>query len=757
MTQLTGGLCWAASGDAEAGAGIYQRQCAVCHGPSGEGTDSAPDPLIGDRSIAELASLITETMPQDAPETCTGDAAAQVSAYIHAEFYSPIAQARRSPPRVEFAHLTVPQYRNALADLVGSFGPSAPDVGSEPGLHGRYLSIRDGPMDEHSFTRTDRAIDFDFGEGSPNAEKIEPEQFGMWWHGAVLAPDTGDYEFIVETTNGIRLWVNDHDAPLIDGSVRSGENVTWRETVPLIGGRYYLLKMEFFKSKAAMEKVAAVRLKWKPPHGVEEVVPADYLRPHEVPEVYVVRTPFPPDDRSQGYERGSLVSKEWDAATTRASLETTTAITAQLDRFLKAEDGDRAAQVEAFCVRFAERAFRRPLSADQQDLLIQRVLAGAPDEQTGVKRVVLLVLKSPRFLFRETARDSAGFDDYDTAAWLSFALWDSLPDNDLQSAAGRGELRTREQLIAQGQRMLADPRAAFKVRAMLHQWLNLDRLHRLEKNPELFPAFDGALATDLRRSLDLLLRDVVWSDSSDFRDLLLSPSLYVNRRMESFYGVEMPASDGFERVESSPPRWGVLTHPYLLAGLAYRDTTSPIHRGVFLSRNMLGRFLKPPPDAVTPDPPELHPGLTTRERVTLQTSAEQCRACHGMINNLGFALEDFDAAGRYRTEDVGRPVDSSGSYATRQGDTVEFRGVDELATFLAGSPEAHEAFVAQMFRQLTKQPIQAFGPDRLTERRIRFAETGYSIRTLLVELTAESALWMRELGKDTQTAAVNPQ
>ncbi|MFO1095283.1 MAG: PA14 domain-containing protein [Planctomycetaceae bacterium] len=279
---------WTEIGHAETGVESYQRQCARCHGAAGAGTENAPEPLIGDKSVAELAKVIAATMPQDAPGTCTGEDAARVAAFIHEDFYSPVAQARRRPARVEYSRLTVRQYRNAVADLIASFRPRPPQLGDEPGLLGRYLQVRDGPMDDHSFTRTDPGIDFDFGEASPNPEKIGAEEFGMWWHGAVFAPDTGEYEFIVETQNGIRLWLNDYGAPLIDGSVRSGENVTWRATAPLLGGRYYFLKMEFFKSKAAKEKVAAVRLKWKPPHGAEQVIPGRFLRAQEVPEVQVV-------------------------------------------------------------------------------------------------------------------------------------------------------------------------------------------------------------------------------------------------------------------------------------------------------------------------------------------------------------------------------------------------------------------------------------------------------------------------------------
>src|SRR4029077_12254189 len=138
---------------------------------------------------------------------------------------------------------------------------------------------------------------------------------------------------------------------------------------------------------------------------------------------------------------------------------------------------------------------------------------------------------------------------------------------------------------------------------------------------------------------------------------------------------------------------GVISHPYLMASFAYTATSSPIHRGVFIARNVLGRVLRPPPEAVAPLAVDLHPDLTTRQRVTLQTKPESCQSCHGMINPLGFTLERFDAVGRYRNEEKGRPIDATGYYETRDGDRVAFDGVRELAAFLVASEETHNAFI----------------------------------------------------------------
>jgi hypothetical protein len=150
--------------------------------------------------------------------------------------------------------------------------------------------------------------------------------------------------------------------------------------------------------------------------------------------------------------------------------------------------------------------------------------------------------------------------------------------------------------------------------------------------------------------------------------------------------------------------------------------------------------LRPPPEAVAPLAPNLHPDLTTRERVILQTKATACSTCHNMINPLGFPFEKFDAVGRYRTEDKGKPVDASGSYVTRGGEKVNFEGVRDLATFLTSSDEVHGAFVEQLFQYFVKQPIRAFGPREHSKLKHDFVANQFHIRKLIREIVTDAAL-----------------
>ena len=161
---------------------------------------------------------------------------------------------------------------------------------------------------------------------------------------------------------------------------------------------------------------------------------------------------------------------------------------------------------------------------------------------------------------------------------------------------------------------------------------------------------------------------------------------------------------------------------------------------MFIARGVLGIGLKPPPDAFTPLAEDLHPGLTTRERVSLQTKGANCQSCHGVINPLGFTLEKFDAVGRFRDKENNKPVDATGLYETRTGEIVKFTGVRELATYLANSEEVHGAFAEQLFHHLAQQPVRAYGPATLAELRQGFAKGGFNVRKLAVDEVVLAAM-----------------
>lgn len=763
-------LAWAATGAADEkeklGEQIYQRRCLSCHGKQGEGSKEYGHPLRGDKSIGQLSKYIAKSMPDDDPGTCTGEEAEKVAAYIHDAFYSKTAQARNKPAQIELSRLTVRQYQNTIADLIGGFRGPVKWEGPK-GLHGEYFKTqRFWKKEDRIVDRVDPTVQFDFGVNLPDGSKTIGHRFAARWEGSVLAPDTGDYEFIVRTEHSTRLWVNDVKKPLIDRWVKSGNDTEFRESIHLLGGRVYPIRLEFSKGKQGVDDSkkkqdpppvkASIALLWKPPQQAVEVIPQRCLSPSKTPETMVLTTPFPPDDRSSGYERGTSISKAWDQACTDAALEVADYVAAHLEELAGANGGgsgpDDAAKLRDFAGKFAERAFRRPLSAERKSFYVDRQFQAAKNPEAAVKRVVLAVLMSPRFLYHEL---NDKLDAYDVACRISYGLWDSLPDRTLLEAAAAGKLSNQRQIAEQAQRMVGDLQTRGKVREFLFQWLRADRASDIAKDPKLFPDFTPAVASDLRTSLDLFLEEVVWDKSSDFRRLLLEDDLYLNGRLAKFYGAKVPADSGFQKVKlDEKERAGLVTHPYLMAIFAYTQVSSPIHRGVFLSRGVLGRVLPAPPAASAPLSPDLHAGLTTRQRVDLQTSPKSCQVCHVMINPLGFSLEHFDAVGRFRKEEKGKPIDSAGGYQSKAGETVAFAGARDLATYLAGSEEVHAAFVQQLFHYLVKQPINAFGPREAADLRQYFERHEFNVRELMVEMIARSALTPRSANPKPDSAAV---
>jgi len=739
-------------GPGHRGAAIYEKLCMECHGKRGEGVpDKYDEPLHGNRSVAALAKRIERTMPDDDVGACVGPDAQAVAEYIYEAFYSPAAQARLKPPEIELARLTVEQYRTSVTDLIGRFRPGfdAP-LKAERGLKARYTGFAPeqyGPWQEQvnkewkrereraKIERTDKQVAVSFGESSPSPETMQAQEFNVRWEGSIIAEQTGTYEFILKSENGMRLWVNDPKDPLIDGWV-GGTMREEKKSIYLLGGRAYPISIEFFKFK---EPTASITLLWKPPHGVVETIPESQLSPQRLRQSMIANSPFPADDRSAGYERGTAVSKEWDQATTEAAIAAAEHVEKNLNELAgtKNDAPDRVDKLKDFSRRFAEAAFRRPLN-DAAKALIEKQFTAAKTPEIAVKRVVLLSLKSPRFLYPEFREDRA-LDDYDVAARLALALWDSIPDKRLLDAAAQGKLKTHAQIEEQARRMLPDLRTKAKLGGFFHHWLELEHAEGASKDPKAFPEFDPSVLTDLRTSLDLFIDSVVWNEKSDYRELLLADYIYLNPRLAKLYG-KGNVGEGFQRVAFDPKeRSGIVTHPYLMTSFSYSKNSSPIHRGVFLSRNIVGITLKAPPVAVAFEDAKFNPSLTMREKITELTRNVNCMGCHSTINPLGFSLENYDAIGRWRTKENNKPIDATGEFATDEGQTVKLTGARDIAKYAAESPAGHRAFIHTLFHHTVKQAVGAYGPDTLEDLRQAFTKSNFNIQKLLVEIAVTSS------------------
>ncbi len=728
------------------GEAIYREKCIMCHGAKGEGVPTRhPEPLVGDATVNELAKVIEETMPEDDPEACIGKDAQAVAAFIHYVFYSETAVVRNRPPRIGVARLTGNQLRQSLADIYGHFSEPA-TVTNERGLQGTYFDGARWKRENKKLERIDATIDFDFGKESP-VDGVQAKAFYISWEGALRPDASGRYEIIVQSTCSFVLDFGKIDRELINNHVQSGDQTEFRRSIYLTAGRVYPLKLIFVQRERKTEQPPAkISLRWVPPHGKEQVIPTQYLLNGAFPAVFSLQADLPPDDRSYGYERGVAIDRQWDDSTTAAGIEFGHIAADELWPTFKGRGqgaDEQRTKLHQFLTELMQTAFRQSLNDALRKLYVDQQIAAEPDDGEAIKRAALVAVKSPRFLY--PLLDSEQSKSQRAANRLALVLYDSLPsDGWLLELVRKNELESDDQIHSAAERMIDDYRARAKIRSMLHEWLNLTGVIEISKNSARFPDFTPELVDDLRQSLDLFLDDVVWSKPGNFRQFFQADWSFTNDRLERFYGSSWrPATNSGPAFRKTPrdrhTHAGLLTHPLLTSHLAYHDTTSPIHRGVFLLRHILGRTLRPPQDAFAPLSPDLHPDLTTRERVELQTSPEGCQVCHAKINNLGFAMENLDTVGRFRSQEKEKNINSAGHYTTRKGDEIEFNGVLELSDYLADSEDVRHGFVNRAFLYLVKQPPAAYG--RSTVRRLgnRFVDNHFNIRELILDIALVAA------------------
>jgi hypothetical protein len=730
-----------------AGEVVYRQDCMSCHGPVGEGVaGKADESLVGEKSIASLAKYIAREMPEDDPGTLSLADATASAEYIHKAFYSGEARARNHPPRIELAHLTVRQYRESIADLLASLR-NATSTTETGGLAGSYRERPERDPKKPDQNRpevtykqqVDPVIDFDFGDKAPEKGTFAA-QFAINWSGSVLVPDTGEYEFRVTSPNGVRLYVNapengSEKNALIDIWVSSAMTRSVQAPIFLLGGRTYPLKIEFFKYK---DKTASLRLEWRPPGGAWTVIPRTNLSPKSSSPVSVISVPLPPDDGSIGYERGASVSREWTEAIAKGALQVSGMIGPHLFALAgtKADAPDRGEKLKAFTLRFAQMAYRRPLT-DEQKADLTAIYAASVAPEVAAKRAFIFTLSNPAFLYPGIGPQ----DDYAVASRLALALWDSVPDAALLKAAAAGQLKDATQVRLQAQRMMKDPRAKSKLRDFLHHWLHVEEGAEIAKDQKEYPGFDQGIVMDLRTSLDLFAESVVWSEKSDYRQLLLSDTILMNERLAKFYGQKVEPGAGFQPVKmDADQRGGVLTHPFVLATFSYTKSSSPIHRGVFVTRNILGLMLKPPPMAIAFMDDKFDPSFTMREKVTELTSKPACMSCHVTINPLGFSFERFDAVGRVRTTDNLKPVDPTSDYTTSDGNVIKLTGARDVAVHAAESLSGQAGFVRNLFHSLVKQPPAAYSPELVGQLTEKFRADNFHVRNLAVEVAVVAAL-----------------
>jgi hypothetical protein len=340
------------------------------------------------------------------------------------------------------------------------------------------------------------------------------------------------------------------------------------------------------------------------------------------------------------------------------------------------------------------RAFRRPVTREdlERPLTFFREARDADGFEAGIEAALSSTLVSPEFLFR-IEEDPSGLPpntayrvpDLQLASRLSFFLWSSIPDDELLDLATRGELSKPEVLTRQTRRMLADPRALSLASNFADQWLYLRNLESLTPDVRLFPDFDDNLRNAFRRETELFFENVLQEDRSVL-ELLKADYTFLNERLARHYGIAGVYGAHFRKVSVTPQmrRGGLLRHGSILSVTSYATRTSPVIRGHWILANLLGTLLPPPPPETPPlDEKQISSSLSFRERLAEHRANPACASCHDVMDPIGFALENFDAVGRWRDFEDGYPVDVSGGLP----DGSKFEGVDALEEGLLKRPD----------------------------------------------------------------------
>lgn len=340
------------------------------------------------------------------------------------------------------------------------------------------------------------------------------------------------------------------------------------------------------------------------------------------------------------------------------------------------------------------RAYRRPVTAIdlQKPLGFYKESRKTESFEPAIETALSAVLVSPQFLFRVES-DPVGVapnTDYrlsnlELASRLSFFLWSSIPDDELLKTAEAGKLSQPGILEQQVKRMLADPRARNLVSNFAGQWLYLRNLESATPDLRLFPDFDDNLRQAFRQETELFFESVLREDRNVL-DLLKADYTYLNERLAKHYGIPNVYGSRFRRVSlgQDSNRGGLLRQGSILTVTSYATRTSPVIRGKWILENMIGTPPPPPlPDVPTLKDNTLSASLSVRERLAEHRANAACASCHNMMDPVGFSLENFDAVGRWRTLEEGKPIDITGGLP----DGSVFEGISGLEQGLLSRPE----------------------------------------------------------------------
>lgn len=427
--------------------------------------------------------------------------------------------------------------------------------------------------------------------------------------------------------------------------------------------------------------------------------------------------------------------------------------------------GDRAGRPygEEACAKkilstLAHRAYRRPVTAEDMQTLLSFYKKGRRTKgafEAGIEMALERILVGPEFLFR-IERDPAPpyrISDLELASRLSFFLWSSIPDDQLLDLAERGKLKDSEVLQQQVRRMLADARSKALVSNFASEWLYLRNLRSVRPDPDAFPEFDENLREAFQKETELFFESIVREDRSVI-DMLDANYTYVNERLARHYGIPNVYGSHFRRVTlSDDRRGGLLGQGSILTVTSYANRTSPTIRGKWVLENILGTPPPPPP----PNVPSLKDNqetkaLTMRQRMEQHRANPACAVCHTRMDPLGFALENFDGLGKWRTADGNSHIDPSGVLP----DGANFQGPAGLRKVLLTKRDEFAATITEkLLTYALGRAVEYYDEPAVREILREAAPNNYRWSSLVLGIVKSTPFQMRKPAEPTTTAGLH--
>jgi mono/diheme cytochrome c family protein len=689
------------------------RHCADCHGdskPEGDVTLSWPADnagLLAQRKLWETALRRVEAgemPPQDQPRPEAAEAASFVAGmrqrYAEADLRAPA-----DPGRVTMRRLNRVEYRNTIRDLVGvDFDPTTDFPSDEIG-HGfdtigdvltvspllmeRYLDAAEAVMERAIPTTpppvVKRRRQAKYTEpASPDVKRLIVAGFRRMstdGKGAIeLGPINAPFEWEADGEYELRTKVYaavDAPQPVRVTLLVSGKELpqpaAQKDLDRLSGSvpRTSRILGSFVVTGTSKQTANEFTVRVPPLPGRDRVLIA-------------IEKPATETRESPENTEGTNVEETTDAPSTTVFVEGLD-LTGPLDsrpapqkRLLAcAATGSLEDQTREVLGRFLRRAFRRrvePGELDRHVALVDKAVKSGRDWHAGVQFAMQAALCSPKFLFHVESDDQPdddgvqSLDEFQLASRLSFFLWSTMPDDELLDLADRGQLS--EKLDTQVRRMLADPRAAALVTSFAMQWLQLKRIEFISPDGELFPTFNNDLRTAMLQETELFVGGVFHEDRSVL-ELIDADSTFVNAPLAKHYGLEDAyrkaggKGKDFHRVPTADrTRGGLLSQAGILTATSNPTRTSPVKRGRWVLEQLLGEPPPPPP----PNVPELEENegesatASLRERMEVHRRDAACAGCHARMDAIGFALENYDAVGAFRTKDGTFDIDADGTF-----------------------------------------------------------------------------------------------